>query len=67
LTLESAPGSSHSTSTIPPRVPDEARCKRKSDATLTPFCFITHMERKPENDAAAATSSATFSLVDHST
>ena len=52
---------------MPPRVPELARCSRKSEATLTPFCFMTHMERSPAKEAAAATSAATFSLVDHST
>ncbi len=67
LTLESAPGSSQVTRTIPPRVPEPVRWRRKSEATLTPFCFMTHSDRSPAKDAAAATSMATFSLVDHST
>jgi hypothetical protein len=41
--------------------------EQESDATLTPFCFITQSDLSPENEAAAATSMATFSLVDHST
>jgi len=34
-----------------------------SEATLTPTCFITAIERRPESATAAATSTATFSLV----
>ncbi len=67
LMLERAPGSSHGMRTMPPRVPDPARCRRKSEATFTPFCFITARPRRPANEAAAATSRAIFSFVDHST
>ena len=35
--------------------------------TLTPFCFITHIDLSPAKDAAAATSRPTFSFTDHST
>ena len=67
LTLERAPGSSQVTRSIPPLVPDPVRWRRKSEATLTPFCFMTHIDRSPEKEAAAATSMATFSFADHST
>ena len=40
---------------------------RKSEATFNPFCFMAEMARSPENAAEVATSSATFSLTDHST
>jgi len=37
-----------------------------SAATLSPTCFITAMLRTPQAAAAAATSTATFSLVQYS-
>ena len=38
-----------------------------SVATLSPICFIVTNARAPEYAAPAATSRATFSLVDHCT
>jgi len=65
--LESAPGSSQWTSTMPPLVPERATCSRKSEATFTPFCFMAQIDRRPAIEAAKATSTATFSFTDHST
>jgi hypothetical protein len=37
-----------------------------SEATFTPTPFIEVMERRPDIEAAIATSAATFSFTDHS-
>ena len=68
LVDERAAGSSAVTKTSPPApTPERFRFKIKSEATLTPFCFIALKARRPEKEAAEAASSATFSLTDHST
>jgi hypothetical protein len=66
LVLESAEGSSQAASTNPALVPVRFRFIRKSEATLTPFCFMATIARTPAKEAAAATSIATFSFTDHS-
>jgi hypothetical protein len=38
----------------------------ESAATFTPTCFIAQIARRPIIEAPSATSSATFSFVDHS-
>ena len=60
--LEWHPGSSAVTRTRDPRTPLYARVIRASEATLTPTCFMNTRALSPPIAAAAATSTATFSL-----
>ena len=63
---ENIEGSSADKITIPPSTPVYATLIRESDATLRPTCFIKVKDLTPEAAAAAATSRATFSLVENS-
>ena len=65
--LEMPDGSSQLTRTNPPLVPERVKLVKKSEITLTPFCFILTIARQLAKEAAVAASKATFSLTDHST
>ena len=64
---EMGPGSSATTMTMPPLTPMYSRLMRGSAATFRPTHFMVTSERAPAYEAPAATSSAAFSLTDHST
>ncbi len=59
------PGSSATTTTIPPSTPTYERLIKGSAATFSPTCFIVTIDLIPEYAAPAATSKAVFSFVDH--
>src|SRR4030042_748126 len=67
LLLDMAEGSSQATMTSPPLLPLRFKVMRKSEHTLTPFCFMATIALRPAREAVVAASSATISLVDHST
>lgn len=58
--------SSATAMTSPALAPTSPRVMSESAATLRPTCFIAVSARRPVIDAPSATSSATFSFVDHS-
>ena len=63
---ENNDGSSADNITIPPLTPEYAVVINESAATFIPTCFINVNDLKPEAAAVAATSMATFSLVENS-